>query len=231
MGEPSYWTSWFAKEYKHTEVTAVARIDDRVAKISRDEEAPVTVVALGNDRITPQIVGKVFAETGTPPSVIVLVPRAGHYEWLARELAQQHGSTVLTMAELGVALYASDPRTHLDRYVKDARARFSQHNKVHRVEMLCESSMRVVRQPGMEDLVVAVVHQYDMSRDALHSAIDRHPDADVVMNSNPYGRVTSAAREHAQHAGVAVFTGRELMGAMNYTGARFANYTTPPPAR
>lgn len=87
--------------------------------------------------------------------------------------------------------------------------------------------MRLRRNPPLSDVVVAIEYEYEFSEEGVINAIDRHPDADVILNANPNGSATSAAYSHASDAGIAIYKTGELMGALNYDGERLRNYEPP----
>jgi hypothetical protein len=124
-------------------------------------------------------------------------------------------------------MHEPDPRRFVDKNVAYARQRLEQHSKVRTVEMICEASMRLNRRGGLSDVVVAVEFEYEFSEEAMVRALTRHPDVDVVLNSNPGGRPTGAALTHAAHAEIPIFSSIELMGALNYDGERFRTYQSP----
>jgi len=125
------------------------------------------------------------------------------------------------------AMGEPDPRHFVDKNVAYARERLEQHSKVRTVEMICEASMRLNRHGGLNDVVVAVEYEYEFSEEAMVCALTRHPDVDVVLNSNPNGGTTGAALTHAAHAEIPIFRFIELMGALNYEGERFRTYQSP----
>jgi hypothetical protein len=149
-------------------------------------------------------------------TIICLVPKSSHYLWSARERATELGSDVQTMSEVFWSMSFEDPQGFLSNDVAVTRRILGQHSHVHQVEMICESSMRILRAGGLSDVTVSVEYGYEFGEEALVKALDRHPGMDVVLNSNPNGRMTAAALEHAKHAGVRLLSLTSLMGAMKH---------------
>ena len=75
--------------------------------------------------------------------------------------------------------------------------------------------MRVVRRSNLAPLIVSVDEQYEFSVEALINAINLHPDADVVCDNNPNGRVTAEAQNYAEHAGKEVMKLRDLYARLH----------------
>lgn len=219
-------TDWFASTIvNHEKVTQAVGLEDGRVRVIRKALPPITVAPILGDRIDQAIVEAILKSS--IPEVILLVSKAGHYDWSAREFAEEQGSTIHTVRELYTFLDQSDPRRLVDKRVNYTRQRLRQHGQVWSVEMICEATMRLKRRGGLSDVIVAVEYEYEFSEEALVGALERHPDADVVLNSNPNGRPTSAALSHAQHAKVPVFSLAELMGALNYEDEQFRNYKPP----
>ncbi|MGO9956299.1 MAG: hypothetical protein ACLP50_10025 [Solirubrobacteraceae bacterium] len=158
------------------------------------------------------------------PTVILLIPKRSHYDWKAREFAEDNGSTVHTFKELYTFMGEGDPRACVAKNVDYVRERLSQHSAVSSLVMICEASMRLIRHQGLSELIVAVDYQYEFSEEAVVRAVKHHPDATVIANANPNGRSTGAALTHAKHAGVTIFGASELIGALNYDGEQFRSY-------
>jgi hypothetical protein len=226
MPSPDFKSTWFASTIKkHSEVTNVATLPNGLVGIDRRNLCPITAAPLNNDRIDNHLVEAVLAN-GTP-TAIVLVPRAGHYDWEAREFAMAMASTILTVKEIFMFMSEADPRPFLDKNVSYNRELIKQHLMVRQCEMICEASMRLRRTGSLSDVVVAIEYEYEFSEEAVVRAISRHPDADVLLNANPNGTATAAAYSHAYDAGIAIYKTRELMGALNYDGAQLRNYEPP----
>jgi hypothetical protein len=226
MANPDYRSDWFVANIKNHSTARDARVlSAGLVEIDRKKVPPITVAPLGNPRINESLVEAVLKTA--VPTTIVLVPREGHYDWSARELAMHNDSSILTVKELYTFMDKADPRPFLDKNVDYNRKRLEQHSRVTHLQMVCESSMRVSRVHPLSDVTVAVEYEYEFGEEAVVRAIQRHPDADVILNANPNGSTTTAARSHAHDAGVAVFRISELMGALHLDGAQLHDYTPP----
>lgn len=213
---PDYRTEWFASALLgHREVDGVEILSDSLIGITRKKRLPpITVTPLGNYVIDESLVEMILAQEEVP-TAIVLIPKAGHYDWPARELAMANESSVLTVKELYTFMSESDPRAYQDKSVAYILTRLRQHSRIVGVEMICEASMHIRRAGPLSDVIAAVEYEYEFSEEALVRAIDRHPDADIVVNANPNGSTTTAAGAYAHDVGVKLVGIRELMVALN----------------
>ena len=199
----SYLVSWFEKAIvDHDHVEGAAAIDDREVRVVRKNLDPITVVPVTGDFLVREDLGALLADR--TPTLVVLVNRAGHYAWDARELAEARGASLQTFKELYTFLPDADPRSGVDKNVNFVRRRLEQHTKVHAVFMICEATMHVRRAGALDPLRIAVEYHYEFTEEALVHALERHPEVDVIYNANPNGKVTEAAYTHAGHAGVEV---------------------------
>lgn len=84
----SYPVSWFEKAIvSHDHVEGAMAIDNREVRIVRKELNPITVVPVTSDFLVRQDLDEVLADR--KPTLVVLINRAGHYAWDARELAEE----------------------------------------------------------------------------------------------------------------------------------------------
>jgi hypothetical protein len=218
---------WFARAIaSHDSVSAVSRLDSGFVSLGRGDTLPVISIApVGPDRLDVGVVESVL-EAGTP-TVIVLVPKASHYDWNAREFALREGSSVQTYKELVTFLHQEDPRGGLDKSVAFVKERLEQHSKVSHLEMICEATMRLRREPPLSDILIAVEYDYEFGEESLVRALQRHAGVNAVVNANPNGRPTMAALTHGEYANVPVYRIAEMMGALNFDGSQFVSYTPP----
>jgi hypothetical protein len=97
-------------------------------------------------------------------NVILSIPKASHYDWDARELAEAHGSTIHTVKELYTFVQDADPRPLVDKNVSYMRNLIAQHTGVESVEMICEASMLIKRRGDLSDVIAAVATSTSSAR-------------------------------------------------------------------
>ncbi|MBP5938535.1 hypothetical protein [Streptomyces acidiscabies] len=213
MTEILYLTDWFIpKIAQHSAVKSSKRLSANRLGVLRRDGVALTIAPVQVEILSADLVEQILQDD--IPTIICLVPKASHYLWSARERATELGSDVQTMSEVFWSMTEEDPQGFLSNDVTVTRRILRQHSQAHQVEMICESSMRIARAGGMSDVTVSVEYGYEFGEEALVKALDRHPGMDVVLNSNPNGRMTAAALEHAKHAGVRLLNLSSLMGAL-----------------
>jgi hypothetical protein len=225
MADLRYGTEWFAKAIKnHEGVTRASALPNGYVRLERKDFAdkdlePITVAPLLADRVDATVV-EALLDNATP-TVILLIPKASHYDWSARELAEEHGSTIHTVKELYTFVQDADPRPLVDKNVNYMRDLIDQHTSVALVEMICEASMLITRRGDLSDVIAAIEYEYEFSEEAFVRALKHHPDAEVVINTNSNGGPTDAALTHAESAEVPIYGIADVMRALNFDGAEF----------
>jgi hypothetical protein len=225
MADLRYGTEWFARAVKnHEGVTRASALPNGYVRLERKDFAdkdlePITVAPLLADRVDATVVEALLENA--IPTVILLIPKASHYDWGARELAEGHGSTIHTFKELYTFVQDADPRPLVDKNVSYMRDLIDQHTSVKLVEMICEASMLITRRSDLSDVIAAIEYEYEFSEEAFVRALKHHPDAEVVINTNPNGGPTDAALTHAESAEVPIYGIAEVMRALNFDGAGF----------
>ncbi|MBP2581825.1 hypothetical protein J3A78_002303 [Streptomyces sp. PvR006] len=210
----NYLTGWFVPKISgHGDVASAIRASSSLVQVERKNGTVVTIAPVSTPTLTETHVDEILGQGDA--TIICLVPKASHYLWSARTRAQDLGSDVQTMSEVFWAMGEEDVQGFLSKNVSYARRALGQHARVQQVQMICEASMRLVRHGGMPDIRVSVDYGYEFGEEALMQALERHPEVEVVLNSNPNGRFTSAALRHAENAGVRIFDMSSLMGALN----------------
>jgi hypothetical protein len=226
MPDPDFRSEWFASAInEHSSVASTTTSPNGIVTITRKKLPPITAAPLGNPRIDKRLAEAVMAKA--MPTAIVLVPKAGHYDWDAREFAMAKGSTILTVKELFTFMVESDPRPFLNKSVAYNRERLEQHSQAIDCRMICEASFVLRRRGPLSNVTVAIEYEYEFTEEAIVRAIRRHPDADLFLNANPSGTTTAAAYSHVRHAGRSIYNTSELMGALNYDGEQLHNYEPP----
>ena len=221
-----YSTEWFKQSLQsHSDVTSASKRPSGHVQLERICLDPIIVAPVSMERLETHHVDLIL--DADEVTIICVIPRMSHYLWEAREHAIERGSTTHTMKELFASLAHEDPRPYLDPNVTYAVDRLEQHNTVAEVRMLCESSMEIVREGDLDSVCIAIEYEYEFSEEALVKALKRHPDVDAILNANPNGTPTRAARGHATEANVGLFKLGELMGALRYDGDSFFNYQPP----
>lgn len=223
MADFAYETRWFADVIvKHDAVSGASAQSNGHVRVKRKNLAPITVAPLETPRIDIAVVKSVLADC--IPTAIVLIRPTSHYDWNAREMAEESGSTILTVKELYTFMQEPDPRPFVDGNVSYLRRLLETHIKVRSIEMICEASMLVKRRGGSSDMIAAIEYEYEFSEAAFVRALEHHPDAQVVINANPNGGATNAAHAHAESAEVPILGIAEVMGALNLDGEYFRGY-------
>lgn len=208
----SYGTGWFAEKIlAHDKVVGASSMPNGLVEVSRKELPSLRVAPVAVDRISRSLVERLLDNGG--PDVVVSLLRESHYDWVARVYAQDRGSTIHTYREFVTFLGEPDPRPCLDKRVSYITEKLRQHRSISSVDMICEASFSVAR-AGLRPLVIAVAYEYEMTEEALVSAIQRHPEASIIYNANPNGRTTTAAVRHAADSDTETLRFRELMPRM-----------------
>jgi hypothetical protein len=197
----------------HSEVARAAALPNGFVSVDRKEWPPVTIAPVSVPRITDEIVTEIF-QVGTP-DLVMLVPRASHYDWSARELAVSNGSSVQTYKEVFTSLNLEDPRPFLIKHVAFAIGALPEHSRVTGLTMTCEAMFTLTREGSLPDVTIAVEYEYEFTQEALIAARKKHPEAQVYLNGNPNGRPTSAAVGFGEFAGVEIHRFAGLMSRLN----------------
>jgi hypothetical protein len=90
-----------------------------------------------------------------------------------------------------------------------------QHTNVSEVRRLDNKRYEIERHL-LETVTVIALNEYDMSVEAVRSAVDQYGPFDAILKSNPNGRITDAALEVAESLDLKIFWWRELLRNLNF---------------
>lgn len=128
----------------------------------------------------------------------------------AMTLLEQKKIGVDSFGHIASSLRTNNPLEHLDKEHFFINRVFKQHSHVSSVERETNKKYRVKR-PGMADLVIVAVNDYDMTAGSVRDALGLHGNCDIVFASNPNGRLTTPAKEVAESIGVELYKLSDLL--------------------
>jgi len=85
----------------------------------------------------------------------------------------------------------------------------------------------IIYRVNLSDVKVFITDTYVLGEADVHEALSRYPDVHAIVNISIWNHNTSEAREYCRQRGVALFTFKELLGAIHYAGADFLDYQAP----
>lgn len=111
-------------------------------------------------------------------------------------------------------LNQSNNYPYLPPEVRFIKRGLEQHTKVNKVRRLDDRRYEIVRY-GLETVIIVALNEYDLSVEAIRSAIDKYKTFDAVLKSNPNGRISASALKLSDSKEIKVFKWGELLGKLN----------------
>lgn len=115
-----------------------------------------------------------------------------------------------SFGRIAASLEYDRPHEQLDKEHMFINRVFRQHQEVSAVRRETNKKYRLERY-GLDDLLIVVVNDYDMTAEAVRNAIDIHGTCDIVFSSNPNGRLTSQSKEAAESMGLEIYKLKDLL--------------------
>ena len=107
------------------------------------------------------------------------------------------------LGDLNRALSLPQVREYVDPETRFRERGLEQHARVASFERL-DLNRYIIERHGLPTLTVVFLNDYDLSAEALRQARTEHGAFDIVVASNPNGRVTDLALEVAKQLGFEV---------------------------
>ena len=205
---------WVAKRLSEMDNTiAIVPILEHYISIER-KQYPSFVSAV----ISENVVGsEALVSLESPPEKLQFVcnlPKFGVWTGEAIEAAKNGnlgwGGMGELMSVVGREEVAGFQRKEYDFVERGLR----QHLAIERLVRRYDRVFEAVR-CGMRPLVIVLVNEYDLSAEGVRHAKDTYGEFDLILKSNPNGKITDHATDAAKEIGVAIFTWGQLLGRLN----------------
>jgi hypothetical protein len=90
-----------------------------------------------------------------------------------------------------------------------------------------ERSLLIVHRIEQSTVRTFLTDTYILGTADVFEVLSRHPDINAIVNFSLWNHESPAAREECLAHDVGLFTFREFLGAIHYSGKRFLNYEAP----
>lgn len=215
MGTDNTWTGeWVADRMRTVGgITSTSVLAPQIVEIVR-KEYPILRVGTVAVACVDQGVVAAMLEQPHEFSFIVNVPKEAYVTGDALGLAATNSIPIGGLGDLMRAVRLSDvseyvaPETHfIERGLK-------QHSRVANYKRLHDRLYAIGRWQ-FDSLTAVFLNAYELTADQLRTARDRYGIFDMVVVTNPNGRVTSSALNVAGGLGCKIYKWGEFLGALN----------------
>lgn len=216
---------WLANALReHSAVSDVRVVDTQLQVDMKGRSRAVKIVGVALPQLgVPDLTG--ILEEAPGVDAIVNVRRTDHYLGAAKDAATRMGIGLVTMKELMSGIDFNLVGFQV-KHVTYVRTNVLKHDRVERTEMVCEEIVRIHR-VNMHPVDVVIASEYTIEETAIENILNRHRRILAIINNHPYGQFTGDAYDLSTKYGVALFAYKELLGALNYEGNAFRDYTPP----
>ena len=90
-----------------------------------------------------------------------------------------------------------------------------------------EYCLLVVRRNDKNDLKVFLTDTYILGETDIHEVLAQHNDLDAIINMSVWNRYTGSAKALCKGRGIGLFSFKEFLGAVHYSGKSFVDYEPP----
>lgn len=194
---------------QHDSVSQVERIGRGVLRVYRKERPPAIVGIVKATSVNLNDVTDLLA-TNPKPQIIINIPNELRWTGEAISALRTSGVAFGFMYDLYRALnmeddvsdYCNPEMYYVERMLK-------QHHAVTAFSQLSDRVYLVNRLVD-DDLVIALSQEYEMTADVVRMMVERHGTVDIILKTNPYGRISTKGREAATKLGILALDFKEL---------------------
>lgn len=105
--------------------------------------------------------------------------------------------------------------------------RMESHSMVVHVHKINDVTYTIVRNKGKKPLTIFLTNIYVVSLVDVTEILSDVENIDAIVTVSPYNGYSTEAESYAKSQNVGLFTFREFMGAINYSGSKFLDYELP----
>lgn len=217
MAENSDWTApWAARVLRrdNNNVADVKVVAPGRLKIERHDLPPVSIATLAVMPLDHSMLAEVLGQQPPPDFVVNLSPGALlTTEALLMSINEQ--VPVGRMGDLLRALSMPDIRMYVDPETQFRERGLEQHSRVIDFKRL-DLHRYWIERDGLSPLTVIFLNDYDLAAEAIRRARADYGNFDIVVASNPNGRVTDSALEVAAQLGCEIQKWGAFLSRLNY---------------
>jgi hypothetical protein len=215
MADKSDWTApWAAKILtENSYVSSVTVTAPRYLEIQRHDLPTVTVATLAVMRLDHQLLEKVLG-SHPPPDFVLNLQSGASLTTEALHLSIDEQVPVGRMGDLARALSMPNVREYVDPETHFRERGLAQHSGVAHYRRLDLHRYRIERY-DLSPLTVVFLNDYDLAAESIRQARAEHGEFDIVVASNPNGRVTSSASDVAEHLGCEIHNWSSFLSRLN----------------
>jgi hypothetical protein len=216
MAEKEDWTAPWAEKIlrRKDSVASVKIVAPGRLEIERHGLPPVVIATLAETPLDHVMLAEVLAQQ-PPPDFVVNLSSGPSLTTEALLMSIDEQVPVGRMGDLARALSMPDIREYLDPETKFRERGLKQHSRVLDFKRLDLQRYRLERS-GLSPLTVIFLNDYDLAAEAIRQARDVYGNFDIVVASNPYGRVTDSATEVAKQLGCEIHGWGAFLSRLNY---------------
>ena len=163
----------------------------------------VQVVCKNGQKIRAAIVDQLVVSEGDvlaliqqtpPPQMIVSIPKDGTFDLDAHRVAGIAGIRLRKFGDFLSAVKSDTPLTFVSQDISFIERVLRQHSRVKLATRLGSRLYRIERN-NLEVVFVLFMGDYELTAESVRRAIDEHQSFQAICLSNPYGRVSTSARQ------------------------------------
>ena len=197
---------------RHTEVASATAIDSSRVAVERKKYGSCVVGCISSRLVRDDDVSALALVGGV--DFIANIPKEAMWTGSAIDLVEAQDLGWGTIKDLFSALGTEEVRGFVAKEYVFIERIFREHSSVLSFERVSDRVYQLKRR-GKDDVVVALVNEYDLTADHVRTAWDRHGPMTDILANNPNCRWSEEASQAAEALGVKLLTLSDFMGRLS----------------
>jgi hypothetical protein len=216
MSRDDGWSAaWIAERLTvQKEVTSVSTLSQHLIQVHRTRD----IVLVGTIGVLQVRLADVQWALSQQSGIkfVANVPAKATFAGDAINYVKKHGAALGGFGDLRRALTLRNPASYIDRETAFRERGLEQHDRVEAFHRLDDNRYTIERN-GLPPITVVFLYDYDLSADAVRTAISGCGPFQAVIKMNPNGQISTHAHQAAMHAGIRILKWGEFLGELNRT--------------
>lgn len=208
------WTGQWAKNklQENKDVTSIKLTNPNLLEIAYKHNGKYKVATMDLPEISRLDLNKLL--NGENISFVLNITPGPYISGDALKFSSERGFSIGGMGDLLRALSEKNLANYVPPDARFILRGLRQHRKVSGAERL--DSLRIeIEMITYSNIIILVLSDYELTADSFRSAMERVPDFDAVLASNPNREPTNECLEAVASTGKKIFTWKELFKELN----------------
>ncbi len=199
---------------KHDQIEDYTVVNDNLVKLKRKNKNYILLYNISESNVGMDDINKIVSQNDKIDFIFNTVKDA-YYEGNVLNYCEQNQIGIGNTSDLFSALNMDNPSQYIDKGAQFILPGLRQHTKVNEVIRLNNKTYYIER-ILLKPVKVLALNEYELNATAVRNGVKTYGKPDIILSSNPNGRISTKANEAAKSIGLDIISWGELLKELNF---------------